>query len=881
MDLIAALQQALARVRSFLRKPPLDRDLDAEMASHLAFAIEENLRRGLSPQEASRQAMVRFGGVAQATEQHREARGLPALDVLLQDLRYTFRTLRRDRGFATVAVLILALGIGANIAVFSVVNTILLRPLPFRAPQQLVWISGNRGVGGLSYVTYTVSVYEEFQRHNRSFQDVTAYMPFFGDSDYKLTGRGEPRQLAGVMVAQNFFPTLGVKPALGRLFTPEECQKGGRPAVLLGHFFWQRQFAADPAIVGQAIVLNNRPVTVVGVLPASFDFASVFSPGSKKDIYVPGIMDVMRDWGNTLTMMGRLKPGVTVVQAQAETEVLMPQLRAAHKEWFMDYTATMTELKDYVSGKLRRSLVVLWCAVGLILLIVCVNLSNLLLARAAARSKEFALRSALGAGRARIVRQLLTESLVLASAGAVLGLGIAFGVTWYLARQGSIALPLLSTIRVDGAALGWTLIVALTAAILFGLAPSLRIAGGNLQDALKDAGHGMSAGRKHDRMRAMLVVSEVALACVLLVGAGLMLRSFLRVLDVDLGFQPSRAAAIKIDYDDGGKRERRGAALQEILRRVSAIPGIQAAGGVDMLPLDRNRSWGLQAKGRIYGKDDTQAAFVYIVTPGYLGAIGMQIREGRDFSWQDTPTSQPVVIVNQAAARYHWPGQDPVGRIALIDGRDARVIGVISDVRESSLEAGSGLEMYLPATQADPEGAELVVRSQLPPDALASSLMRTLRAYNPEQPAAEFRPIQNIVDHAVSPRRFFALLVAIFAGLGLLLASLGIYGVISYSVTRQTQEIGIRMALGATTERVQLGVIARTIRLALAGIALGTITSLVAARWIAALLFKTEPTDLAAFAGTVLLLSAVALIAGYIPARRASRIDPMIALRGN
>ena len=881
MDLIAALQQALARVRSFLRKPPLDRDLDAEMASHLAFAIEENLRRGLSPQEASRQAMVRFGGVAQATEQHREARGLPALDVLLQDLRYTFRTLRRDRGFATVAVLILALGIGANIAVFSVVNTILLRPLPFRAPQQLVWISGNRGVGGLSYVTYTVSVYEEFQRHNRSFQDVTAYMPFFGDSDYKLTGRGEPRQLAGVMVAQNFFPTLGVKPALGRLFTPEECQKGGRPAVLLGHFFWQRQFAADPAIVGQAIILNNRPVTVVGVLPASFDFASVFSPGLKKDIYVPGIMDVMRDWGNTLTMMGRLKPGVTVVQAQAETEVLMPQLRAAHKEWFMDYTATMTELKDYVSGKLRRSLVVLWCAVGLILLIVCVNLSNLLLARAAARSKEFALRSALGAGRARIVRQLLTESLVLASAGAVLGLGIAFGVTWYLARQGSIALPLLSTIRVDGAALGWTLIVALTAAILFGLAPSLRIAGGNLQDALKDAGHGMSAGRKHDRMRAMLVVSEVALACVLLVGAGLMLRSFLRVLDVDLGFQPSRAAAIKIDYDDGGKRERRGAALQEILRRVSAIPGIQAAGGVDMLPLDRNRSWGLQAKGRIYGKDDTQAAFVYIVTPGYLGAIGMQIREGRDFSWQDTPTSQPVVIVNQAAARYHWPGQDPLGRTALVNGNDFRVVGVISDVHESSLEEGSGIEMYLPATQADPEGAELVVRSQLPPDALASSLMRTLRAYNPEQPAAEFRPIQNIVDHAVSPRRFFALLVAIFAGLGLLLASLGIYGVISYSVTRQTQEIGIRMALGATTERVQLGVIAGTMRLVLAGIALGTITSLVAARWIAALLFKTEPTDLAAFAGTVLLLSAVALIAGYIPARRASRIDPMIALRGN
>jgi len=876
-----ALRRALERVRAFFRKAPLDRDLDAEMASHLAFAVEENLRRGLSPQEASRQALVRFGGVAQARERHREARGLPALEVLLQDLRYTLRTLLRDRGFAAVAVLILGLGIGANIAVFSVVNTILLRPLPLRDPHCLVWMASERGVGGLSAVTYTVAAYEEFLRHNGSFQDVTAYDPFFGDSDYKLTGRGEPQQLAAVPVARNFFPTLGVKPFLGRLFTKEECQKGGRPAVLLSYLFWQRQFAADPAIVGQAILLNNRPVTVVGVLPASFDFGSVFAPGLKMDIFVPGIMDELRNAGNTLALLGRLKPGVTVAQAQAEVDVLMPQIRAAHKDWYDDYATAMTGLKDHVSGKLRRSLAVLWCAVGLILLIVCVNLSNLLLARAAARSKEFALRSALGAGRARIVRQLLTESLVLATAGAVLGLGIAFGVTAYLARQGSIALPLLSTIRIDAAALGWTLIVALAAAILFGLAPSLKISGGNLQDALKDAGHGMSAGRKHDRMRAVLVVSEVALACVLLVGAGLLLRSFLRVLDVDLGFEPSRAAAIKIDYNDGGKPERRGPILQEILRRVSAVPGIQSCGVVDMLPLDRNRSWGLQAKGRIYRPGDAGAAFVYIVTPGYFGAIGMQLREGRDFTWQDAPKTERVVIINQAAARYHWPGRDPVGRIALIDGRDARVVGVISDVRESSVEDGSGLEMYLPETQADPEGAELVVRSVLPPDALASSVMRMLRAYNPEQPAAEFRPIQSIVDHAVSPRRFFVLLVAIFAGLGLLLASLGIYGVISYSVTRQTQEIGIRMALGATTEHVQAGVIAKTMRLVLAGIALGTVTSAVAARWIAALLFKTEPTDPAAFAGTVLLLMAVATIAGYIPARRASRIDPMIALRGN
>jgi len=877
-----ALRQGLARLRAFFGKAAMDRDLDAEMSSHLAFAIEENLRRGLSPEEAARQALVRFGGVAQAKERHREARSLPALDTLLQDLRYTLRTLRRDRGFAAIAVLILALGMGANVAVFSVVNTILLRPLPFRDPQRLVWMASNRGAGGLSYVTYTVGVYEAFQRHNRSFQEVTAYQPFFGSSEYLMTGRGEPRQYTAVMVAENFFPMLGIKPVLGRLFTPEECHKGGRPAAMLSEYLWRHQFGADPSIIGRSIDLNLRPTTIVGVLPASFDFGSVFSPGARLDLFVPAVMDDIRNWGNTLAMLGRLRPGVTLAQAQAEVDVLMPQLYTAHKsEWFFDYPTAMSLLKDHVSGKLRRSLIALWSAVGLILLIVCVNLSNLLLARAAARGKEFAMRSALGAGRARVVQQLLTESLVLAGGGALLGLGIAWGITAYLARQGSIALPLLSTVRVDGAALGWTLLVAVTAAVLFGLAPGIKISGGNLQDVLKDGGHGMSAGRRHDRTRAVLVISEVALACVLLVGAGLLLRSFLHVLDVDLGFQPERAAAIQVVYDDGGKIERRGAILQEMLRRVDAIPGIQAAGIVDMLPLDRNRSWDFQAKGRVYRPGEIGAAFVYIATPGYLRAIGMQLLEGRDFTWQDTSTSERVVIINEAAARYHWPGQDPVGRIARTGGRDIKVIGVIRDVHESSVESGSGIEMYLPATQADPEGAELVVRTALPPDALASAVMHTLRKYNPLEPAAEFRTIQSIVDHATSPRRFFAMLVAIFAGLGLLLAALGIYGVISYSVSRQTQEIGVRMALGASAGRVQLAVISSTLRLALAGVAAGTLVSFAAARSIAALLFDTQPGDPLTFASIALVLSAVALLAGYLPARRASRVDPVVALRQN
>jgi predicted permease len=425
------------------------------------------------------------------------------------------------------------------------------------------------------------------------------------------------------------------------------------------------------------------------------------------------------------------------------------------------------------------------------------------------------------------------------------------------------------------------MLISAAAAVFFGLIPNLKISAGNLQEALKDSGAGMTHGKKHDRMRSILVISEMALACVLLVGAGLLLRSFLHVLDVDLGFQPSRAAAITVDYDDEDKPEKRSAILQEILARVKTIPGIEAAGISDNLPLDRNRSWGLSAKGKEYRKGELPGAFVYIVTPGYLGAMGMQLLAGRDFSWSDAPDSERAVILNRTAANFLWPDQDPIGRVSLVNGKDVRVVGVVSDVRESSLETQPGWQMYLPSTQDGPEGAELVVRTKLPPDVLASSVMSTLRAINPGQPATEFRTIQQLVDHAVSPRRFFVLLVSFFAMLGLILASLGIYGVISYSVSRQTQEIGIRMALGASANRVQFGVISKTLRLALAGIALGTIASFIVAKAIASLLFATNPSDPPTFAGTILMLGVVAVLAGYIPARRASLIDPMAALRVN
>jgi predicted permease len=883
--MIDSLRRTWHRVIAVFRRAPLDADLDAEIAAHLEAAIEDNLRLGLTPEEARRQALVRFGRVTQAVEHHREARGLPLLDVLGQDLRFTLRALRRDWAFSCVIILVLALGIGANVAVFSVVNTILLRPLPFHQPDRLAWFATNGGKGGLSNQTYTVAAWEEFQRHNQSFQDVTAYQTFFNSVQYKLAGRRDPMPIVAVEVAQNFFPMLGVEPALGRQFTPEECNKGGRAAALLSHQLWERQFGGDPSIVGRTITIETAPayltgpVTVVGVLPASFDFGAVFSPGMQVDLFVPAYMDFWRTWGNTLAVIGRLKPGVTRAQAQAEADILFPQLRAAHRDWFSDYKSTLFGLQDRVSGRLRRSLYVLWCAVGLMLLIVCINVSNLLLARGLSRGREFAMRAALGAGRGRLARQLLTESLALSGAGAVLGLALGWAITSYLARQSLMALPLLSTARVDGAALGWTVAIAISVAALFGLVPALKASRGNLQDVLKDGGAGMSQGRSHERVRSTLVVWEVALACVLLVGAGLLLRSFLRLLDVDLGFAPARAAAIKIEINDGGKREQRGPVVRQILERVRALPGIEAAGISDMLPLDRNRSWGFVAKENV-NDHRRHGAFVYVVTPGYIETMGMRLRRGRDLSWTDRKDTSCVIVINEAAARREWPGQDPIGRIAYGPCRGgAQVVGLISDVRESSLEEQADAQVYIPLTQADPEGAELVVRSRLPISALEPEVLSALRSLNPGQPRTEFRALQQVVDHAVAPRRFLMLLVSAFAAFGLILASLGIYGVISYSVTRQSQEIGIRMALGATAGRVQLHVVAQTLKLALIGIAAGSAASFVAAKGIASLLFGTEPNDPAIFTATILLLAAVALAAGQVPARRASRIDPMAVLR--
>jgi predicted permease len=857
-------------------------DVQEEIESHLRMAVAERVTRGESPETARREAMKEFGNMPLVADVTRERWGWMRTEHLMQDVRYALRTLKKDRGFALVAVLILALGIGANVVVFSVVNTVLLRPLPFKDAQQLVWLDGNQGVGGTSSVTYQVDAYEQFRDHNKSFSEVSGFVPFYVASAFKLTGYGEPKPVAGVWVMSDFPQTLGIQPMLGRTFTPEEALKGSAPVVLLSYPYWRSQFNGDRSIVGRAITLDGKPVTVVGLLPQSFDFGSIFAPGTKTDLLRAIHVDDVRTWGHFFSLVGRLKPGVTPVQAQAEATLLFPQLRDALKEqnWSTDANTKITGLKEHVSGELRRSLIILWCAVGLILLIVCVNLSNLLLARVVGRSKEFAMRTALGASRGRIMRQLLTESLVLSGIGALLGLGIAYGAVSSLAHQRSLVLPLLNMVRVDGTTLLWALAIAIGTAVLFGVVPAFRTPRGNLQEFLKDSGHGMSSGRRQDKLRTMLVVSEIVLSCVLLVGAGLLLRSFLKVLDVDLGFEPSHTAALAVSWT-ASSGEEAAAMLHEMTRRIGEIPGVEAVAYSDALPMEHNRSWALRAKGKTYPQDADNDAFVSEITPGYFRAMGMRIVAGRDFAWTDLPKSTHVIVINEATARRDWPGQDPVGKIAQgIGDGDTTVIGVVENIHESSVEGTPNPGVYVPAMQfGSPAGSELIVRTSLPLESLAPSVMSTLRSMNPGQPATAFLPLQTLVDHSTSPRRFFAVLVGLFAGLGLLLASLGIYGVISYTVTQQTQEIGIRMALGATPERVQSDVLMKTLRIALIGMAIGTAASFVVAKAISSMLFETQPTDPITFVGMAVVLTGAALFAGYIPARRASRVDPMRALR--
>jgi len=799
------------------------------------------------------------------------------IEALRHDVHHAVRSMARYPGHAIVAILILALGIGANTAVFSVVNPLLLRPLPFRDADRLVWIA-NTGTTGLSGRTHRVAVYEEMARGNRSFESLTAYFAFFGYGSYVLSGRGEPERLVGVDVAPRFLELLGIRPSIGRDFVQDEWQTNGPRAAILTLATWQQRFGGDPAVVGRAVTINDEPYTIAGVLPADFDFSSTFTPGVHVDLLLPARLDDMRNWGNTLSIVGRLRPGVTLASARAEFDTLIPRIRELHKDWGR-FGAVLTDLKTQIGGPMRRALVVLWCAVGLVLVIACANLSNLLLARTAGRSREFAVRMALGSSRGRLVQQLVTEGIVLAACGGALGVPLAYALTAALQGSSTLAVPLLHQVRVDTAALIFTAVAAIASGLMFGALPALRVAARPPQEALRSQGRGATDAKQHTRVRSALVVAEIALASVLLVGAGLLLRSFLNILDVDLGFQPAHAVALRLDVKSTVPEEQRLLRLEQAARRVAALPGVEAAGLTDALPLDRNRTWGLGVPGQVYGPGQRPTAFVYITGPGYLRAMGIPLRAGRDFTARDTARSEPVLIVNETLARILYPGQDAVGRPVQLNDASQTIVGVVHDVRQTNVDEAPASQMYLPYARGGGAGAELIVRSGVDASSMVASARTALAALDPMLAVTGVRPITDLVERAVSPRRFLVSLLGAFSGMGLLLASLGIYGVVSYGVTQRTREIGVRMALGATAAIVRREVLTDTLRLALAGVALGMTASALLARVLTTLLYGTSPGDPLTFAGTAALLVTVAAIAGFIPALRASRVDPMTALR--
>src|SRR5579871_1515223 len=803
------------------------------------------------------------------------------VDAFLQDLRYTFRTLGRTPSFTVFAILIAGLGIGASSTVFSLVNAVLLRPLPFRDPARLAWIA-NHDSSGLSGQTTQVGAMIDVLARNKSYEDIAAYFAFYGVGDINLTGQGEPERMSGVPVSQNFFPLLGVSPMLGRNFTPEECVFNGPHVVMLGYGVWQRRFASDHSIVGHTLTMNDTPTTVVGVLPPWFDFAGVFAPGSRIDLFTPFPLTAETNrWGNTLAMVGRLKPGATAESAQAEMTVLGQEITAAHPER-NQFEGRVSMLSEHIGGRIRPALFVLAGAVGVVMLIVCANLSNLLLGRTAARQKEIAVRTALGAVRGRLIRQLLTESVTLSFCGAAFGLLLAFAGTRALSHLQAFNIALLGNVRTDPMSLVFTVGIALVTGLLFGLAPAIQVPASALHDALKESGRGTSGSRKTGWTRNSLVVSEIAFAFVLLVGAGLLMRSFLRVLDVNLGFQPERAAAMRVDPNRRGmKRAELNAYFDHILRRAKQVPGVTAAGLSDALPLGRNRSWSVFPKGKVYERGQAPGEFIRVVTDGYIGAMGIPLVAGRDFSEHDTPDTEGVAIINETMAKTLFPGENPIGQTLLRACNGGRkIVGVVGDVRHLTLEKGAGNELYLPMRQCgDFASIDMVVRTSQSPASLGNSLRSALREIEPSLSGNDFRVIQELVDKSVSPRKLVVYLLGGFALFALLLASLGIYAVISYSVTQRTQEIGIRMALGASAGHLQSRILSETLALAGIGMAIGAGASWMLSRSLESFLYGVTKTDPTTYVAMLTVLVAVAAAAGYIPARRASQIDPMTALR--
>jgi putative ABC transport system permease protein len=862
------------RLFGIFQRKRREREFAEELESHLAMHIEDNLRAGMSPEEARRRALLKLGGVTLTTELSCEQRGLPMLEVLWQDLRFGLRMLLKNPGFTSIAILTLALGIGANTAIFSVFNAVLLRPLPFREPERVVMVWQKRpAAAGGDRTPISVADLLDLRAQSKSFDEFAA----FTSGNLNFTGADMPEQVRFASVTANFFAVLGVEAQFGRTFLPEEGRPGAGLVVALSDGFWRSRFAADPQVVGRAINLNGRSYTVVGVMPPALNFLRGVELWTAYQLEAPA-----RRGPFPLVGVARLKSGVMVGQALAETRAIKSSF---DKNAF---NLNVLPINDYVVGDVRPALVALLVAVTLLLLIAAVNVANLMLVRSAARVKEISLRAALGAGRWRLIRQLLTESLLLTLIGGSLGtLGAIAGIE-LLVKLAPAGIPRLDQVGIDARALGWTALVSLLTAIACGLAPAWQSARQKLNDALKEGGRGATEGLGQRRWRSLLVVAELALAVTLLVGAGLLLKSLWRLQQVDPGVNTERVLTMFISLR--GQRYSRDQQFIDFYARLlegaRALPGVRAAAVSNSMPPDsRKFADAFQIEGRSYDPDrPPQVTNVIRVSPDYCSALGIAQRSGRNFTDADTTGTANVVLINETFQRRFFPDENPIGK-RIHNGPGPQwvwreIVGVVGDVKYNGLGDETQPALYQPLAQSQSSGIFLSLKTETDdPLSLATAARNLVRSVDNEAPIAMISTLEQRMASAMAQLRFRATLIAVFAALALILACVGIYGVISYSITQRTHELGVRMALGARARDVLRLVVAQGLKLTLAGVGCGLLASLALTRLMHELLFQVKPTDPLTFAGTALLLAGVALLACYLPARRATKIDPLVALR--
>jgi predicted permease len=878
------LRALAAKLRGLFGDRRAERDLDGEIEAHLRLLTERYVRQGMTEAEADRAARRQFGNVTLLKEVNHEMRGIRFIETLIQDVRYGMWMLRRNPGFTFVAVLTLALGIGANTAIFSVVNAVLLRSLPYRDPDSLVLVSYYLATGERERVLG--ADFLEWRDQAKAFEQIAAYT--FDTAD--LTGSGEPERLAAGLVSADLFTTLGVAPALGRVFTSAEDTAGGAPAVILSDDLWRRRFGGDPQVIGRAITLGGQSRTVVGIMPGGFRF-----PG-ESDLWLPLALNVTQELSRqgrmvNVSVLARLEPGVTLEAARVDLSAILDRQRQSFPNGYSGVQVRVIGLNERLVGNVRLALLVLFGAVLFVLLIACANVANLLLARSAARQKEMAIRAAIGAGRLRLMRQLLTESLLLSLAGGAAGLLSAkWGVRLLVAMSpGGIAR--IEESSLDGSVLGFTCVAAVLTGLLTGLFPALQASKTDVNETLKAQSSSQSGRGGARRTLPALMIAELALALVLLVGAGLMIKSFLRLLAVPKGFNPDGVLTLSLSpslakYPPGSQQ--RGAYFQELLARVQSLPGIQSAGLANSLPHSVVYTGGLQIEGRLpFERGKEPIAGINFISPDYFQTMGMQMRAGRSFTSQDGGDAPPVVIINETLAHRFFPNENPIGHRLLMRAIPKTIVGVVGDTRNRGLDREVNPEIYAPSLQNQRFIAQMNLAVKVSSSqnnsprlsSLAAAIRKQAQAIEPNEPVYQVVTMDERLSNSVAQRRFQMLLLGVFAAVALVIAAVGIYGVISYAVSQHTHEIGIRMALGAQASDVLRMVIWRGMSLALIGVALGLAAALALTRVMKNLLYEVSATDPATFALIALLLVGVALIAGYIPARRATKVDPLQALR--